>query len=211
MAQARPEVNRGTRNLMAVLRESMGANKQEETLKPLGKLKGTLPDGEEVKLELAAFEFLGDMHIRFVFDAPLVMHNATPEDLSRLKLNPNVALELAVANIKRVYGTPKAMPWRGGVMLVQGKSPDLDSSYFLDRDFWRSVLKQHREGLAVAVPKRGGLLFTPLRETEAVESLRKGVAYLHSSSEQMRISSALYLFKDDRWTVFQPPQETPLH
>jgi hypothetical protein len=209
MAQASPEVNKSADNLMAVLRESMGANKQDEALKPLGKLKVRLADGKDVELELAIFEFLGDMQIRFVFDAPQVMHNAKPEDLSRLNLNPNAALRLAVANIKRVYGNPTARPWSGGLMLVQGKSPDLDSSYFLDQEFWRSLLKQHPEGLVVAVPKRGGLLFTPLKETEAVEHLRKGIAYLHSSSERMRVSSALYVFKNDRWTVFQPPQKTP--
>jgi hypothetical protein len=210
MAQVRPERNRGADNLMAVLRESMGANKQDEALKPSGKARAMLPDGKEVEFEMASFEFIGDMHIRFVFDAPQVMYNATPQDLSRLNLTPNAALQLAVANIKRVYGNPTIKPWGAGLMEVEGKSPDLDSSYFLDRDFWRSLLKQHPEGLVVSVAKRGGLLFTPLKEAEAVEYLQKRVAYLHSSSERMRVSSALYLFKDDRWTVFQPPQKTPL-
>jgi len=211
MTQTRPEVNKSADNLMAVLRESMGANKQDEALKPLGKLTATLPDGKEAQFELAAFEFLGDMQIRFVFDAPQVMHNATPQDLSRLNLSRNAALQLAISNIKRVYGSPTTKPWAGGLMQVQGRSPDLDSSYFLDRDFWRALLKQHPEGLVVAVPKRGGLVFTPLNETKAVEDLRKGIAYLHSSSERMRVSSALYLFKNSRWTVFQPPQQTQLH
>jgi len=90
-------------------------------------------------------------------------------------------------------------------MQVQGKSPDLDSSYFLDRAFWQNLLRQHREGIVVAAPKRGGLLFTPLADSEAVDVLRKSIADLFSSSESLRVSSALYLFKDDRWTVFQPP------
>lgn len=93
-------------------------------------------------------------------------------------------------------------------MLVQGKSPDFDSSYFLDRPFWLGLLKQYPEGLVVCVAKRGGLLFTPLSNSEAVARLRKGVAYLYESSGNMRVSSALYLFKDDRWTVFQPPAAT---
>ena len=28
----------------------------------------------------------------------------------------------------------------------------------------------------------------------------------HASNERSRVSSALYLFKDGRWSVFQPPQ-----
>ena len=192
-------------NLMVVLRESMGANKQDETLKPLGPLSRTGATGEDVKLELAAYEFLGDMHIRFVFDAPRAMLNATRADLARLNLSPEDALEAAVANIKRVYGNPTATPWEAGTMLVQGGSPDLDSSYFLDREFWRALLKRHPEGVVACVAKRGGLLYAPVSDGEAVERLRRGVAWLHKSSERMRTSSALYLFKDDCWTVFQAP------
>jgi hypothetical protein len=189
---------------MAVVRESIGANKQDEELKPTGKAKLKLPDGKEVEFEMASFEFIGDMHIRFVFDGPNSMQNATPEDLRRLKLNANEALRLAVTNIKRVYGEPQTKPFSGGVTEVEGKSPDLDSSYVLDRDFWRGLLTTHPEGLVVAVPKRGGLLYAPLADPRAVEGLKRSVTYLHTSSERLRVSGALYLFKDDRWTVFQP-------
>ena len=88
-------------------------------------------------------------------------------------------------------------------MQVKGKSPDLDSSYFLDREFWQMLLKQHPEGIVVAVPKRGGLLYTPLSNADAVDRLKRGVFKLYESSERLRVSSALYLFKDDKWTVFQ--------
>lgn len=97
VAQGGPNVNKGADNLMAVQRELMGANKKDEALQPVGKVKTKLPDGKEVEFEMASFEFLGDMHIRFVFDGPQVMLNATPQDLSRLNLSPNAALQLAVA------------------------------------------------------------------------------------------------------------------
>jgi hypothetical protein len=198
-------VDKSGENLMVVLREAIGANKQDEALKPLGKGRMRLADGKEIEFEFAWFAFLGDMMIRFVFDSPNAMLNAPPQDLARLKLTPDQALQLAVGNIKRVYGAPIAKPWTGGLMQVQGRSPDLDSSYFLDRAFWQDLLRQNPEGIVVAVAKRGGLLFTPITDSKAVDSLRKGVAYLYSSSGQMRVSSALYLFKDDRWTVFQTP------
>ena len=91
-------------------------------------------------------------------------------------------------------------------MRVQGNSPDVDSSYFLDRDYWRNLLKRHPTGLVVAVPSRQGLMFAPLNETSSVENLRTSSAELFDSSEWMRVSSALYLFNDDSWTVFQPPR-----
>ncbi len=204
LAQTPQPVDRNAENLMAVLREMDGA-REDEALKPIAKIRVELGDGREIELEPAWFAFLGDMMVRFVFDGPGFMPSATPQDLARLNLSPDQALPLAVGNIKRVYGAPIAKPLTGGLMEVHGKSPDLDSSYFLDRAFWQNLLRQHREGIVAAVPKRGGLLFTPLTDSKAVDRLRKGIAYLYSSSEKLRVSSALYLFKDDRWTVFQPP------
>ncbi len=188
---------------MVVLRESIGANKQDETLRPMGKVKGQLADGKEIEIDTGWLAFIGDMHIRFVFDSETSMRNATPGDLERLKLTPDKALAIAVANIKRVYGNPVAVPWND-VFQVKGKSPDFDSSYFLDREYWAELLKRHPEGLVVCVPKRGGLLFTPLSNDKAVQGMRRGIGYLYTSSERMRVSSALYLFKDNKWTVFQP-------
>lgn len=205
MAQTPQAVDKSAENLMVVLRETVGANKQDEVLQPMLKARIKLPDGKEVEVEWAHFALLGDMHIRFVFDGPSYMPNATPQDLARLNLSAEQALQLAVGNIKRVYGDPVAKPWTRGLMQVEGKSPDFDSSYFLDRGFWQRLLRQHPEGIVVAVTKRGGLLFAPITDSKAVDLLRTGVAYLYSSSGHMRVSSALYLFKDDRWTVFQPP------
>jgi hypothetical protein len=191
-------------NLMVVLRESQGSNKQAESLVPMGKAKAKLQDGREIEIDTGWFEYLGDMHVRFVFDTPTSMPNASPKDLERLGLTPEAALELAVRNIKRVYGEPQAVPWND-LLQVKGKSSDLDSSYFLDKDFWNAQLKKYPEGVVALVAKRGGLLFAPLSDAKAVEGMRKSVAYLHSSSERMRVSSALYLFKDGKWSVFQAP------
>lgn len=193
-------------NFMVVVRESIGANRTEDALTPTGKMKGKLPDGREIEVEMASWEFIGDTHIRFVFDGPQTMINATPQDLERLGINGvDDALSLALANLKRTYGEPAASPWEGGLMSVEGKSPDLNSSYFLDRAYWQGLLKQHPEGLVVCVAKRGALLYTPLSNTNAVNGLRRGVAYLHSSSQPLRVSSALFLFKDSKWSVFQQP------
>lgn len=194
------------KNLMVVIRESIGANKQTETLEPMGRMRAKLADGKEVEFELCAFLLLGDMHIRFVFDGLSMMQNAKPQDLARLGLAPAEALQLAVANIKRVYGDPVVKPWDNGVMEVAGRSPDLDSSYFLDREFWQRRLQDHPEGLVAAVPRRGALLFAPLARRDAVDWLRRNINQIYASGDRLRVSSGLYLFKDDRWTVFQSPK-----
>lgn len=191
---------------MVVLRETLSAApRKAEALEYMGKGKAKFPDGHEVEVDLAHYAYLGDMHIRFVFDGPTSMVNASLQDLIRLKLEPNGALELAVANLRRVYGPPMVIPWTAGLMQLESKSPDLNTSFFLDKKFWSELAKSHPEGIVAAVPKRGALLFAPLSDTEAVGGLRKGIAFLHTSSESLGLSSALYLFKDGNWTLFQEP------
>lgn len=198
------EVSAG--NLLVVLRESPGANKQDETLRPFGKISARMPDGRDVEFEASWFQYLGDMHLRLVFDGQRKVQSALPEDLQRLRLTPEEALHRAVDNLRKRYGHPVAEPWSGGLMQVHGNAPELDSSYFLDRDFWQEQLRHYPAGVVAAVPGRGGLVFARADDETAVATLRFSAAALFASSEDTRISSGLYLFKDGRWSVFQPPQ-----
>jgi uncharacterized protein YtpQ (UPF0354 family) len=194
-------------NLIAVLRESTGENKQDDTLVPYGRVTAQMPDGRRVDLATSWYRYLGDTHIRLVFDGGKTLQSATPNDLERLRLTPEEALDVAVRNMRRLYGTPQARPWSGDLMQVQGGMPDLASSYFLDREFWLGVLREHPEGIVVAVPQRTGLVYGSAADQEAVEELRFGAAALYAGSRGTRVSSALYLFKNGRWSVFQPPLE----
>lgn len=193
-------------NLLVVLRESPGSNKQDETLTPFGKISARMADGREVEFEASWFQYLGDMHLRLVFDGDQRVQSASPEDLERLRLSPEEALRQAVDNLRRRYGTPVAEPWSGGLMQVHGNAPELDSSYFLDRRFWQEQLRQSPAGVVAAVPRRGGLVFARADDDTAVATLRFSAAALFASNEATRISSGLYLFKDGHWSVFQPPQ-----
>ncbi len=193
-------------NLLVVLRETPGANKQDEGLTPFGKIRARAADGREFEFEASWFQYLGDMHLRLVFDGQQHVQSASPEDLERLRLSPEQALNLAVDNLRRRYGEPVAEPWSGGLMQVHGNAPELDSSYFLDRGFWLQQLQQSPSGIVAAVPDRGGLVFAHADDASAVATLRFSAAALFAESDTTRISSGLYLFKDGRWSVFQPPQ-----
>lgn len=195
-------------NLIVVLRESVGENKPDETLQPYGRVTAQLADGRRVDLATSWYKYLGDMHIRLVFDGGQTLQSASPNDLERLKLTPEEALAIAVRNLERMYGAPEVLPWSGELMQVQGKSPDFASSYFLDRDFWLRVLRDHPEGIVAAVPQRGGLVFASADDDDAIEALRFSAAALYAGGGGARVSSALYLFKDGRWSVFQPAQPT---
>jgi hypothetical protein len=105
-----------------------------------------------------------------------------------------------------MYGEPSALPWSGGLMQVQGAAPELASSYFLDRDFWMTELREYPEGIVAAVPERGGLVFGSAADEDAIESLRFSAAALYAGAGGARVSSALYLFKNGHWSIYQPPQ-----
>jgi len=195
-----------TSNLLVVLRETPGANKQDEALTPFGKISAKTADGREFEFEASWFQYLGDMHLRLVFDGERRVQSASPEDLEKLRLSPEEALAHAVDNLRRRYGEPVARPWSGGLMQVHGNAPELDSSYFLDRGFWLEQLRQSPAGIVAAVPGRGGLVFARADDDSALASLRFSAAALFTSNDATRISSGLYLFKDGHWSVFQQPQ-----
>lgn len=205
-AQQEERFDTSAGNLLVVLRESQGENKQDESLQPFGSITARMPDGKRIEFDTSWYRYLGDMHIRLVFDGGQQMQSASPEDLARLRLSPEEALELAIANLKRVYGAPAVQPWNGGLMQVRGSSADLSSSYFLDREFWQRLQASYPEGLVAAVPLRGGLVYAPVSDEAALTSLRFSAAALYAGGPARRLSSALYLFKDGRWSVFQPPQ-----
>jgi hypothetical protein len=100
-------------SLMVVLRGWQGGNKPDESLKPVGNLTGKF-DGKDITMEFSWFSFLGDMQVVFVFDEPHSFRHATAEEFARLHLSPEEAIDRALANIKRDYGTPYTVPIRLG-------------------------------------------------------------------------------------------------
>ena len=192
-------------NFMFVLREVVGANKQEFGFTPTGPSTGTLSNGETFTITNAWFDLIGDMHVRFVSDGEHTMRNLSAEQFAAYGLSPEEAVAVAVRNIKARYGEPHATPWEAGIMLVSGESPDFDSSYFLDQSFWDKLLLKHPEGLVVGVPKRGGLIYAPVSDKTALNSLERSIRTLYETSENLRVSSALYLYKDGTWTVYRAP------
>src|SRR4051812_4099886 len=92
-AQQQPQAfDTGAGNLIAVLRGSLGGNQAQETLQPYGNVQVELPDGREIEVATSWFRYVGDMHIRLVFDSPAELQSASPEDLDRLRLAPEQAV-----------------------------------------------------------------------------------------------------------------------
>jgi hypothetical protein len=190
-------------SLLPILRERPGANKTEESLTLADAFDMELPGGGKATLALARFDLIGDLQLRLAHgndaDGMVALHASALEELG---LSAQDGAALALANLRRLHGEPVATPWHN-LQRVGGRSAGLDSGYFLDRAFWRGRLEEHREGLVAAVPRTDLLLFAPASDAAAVASMRRGIPGLQAGGGDYRLSSALYLFKDDRWSVLQ--------
>jgi hypothetical protein len=188
--------------LLFVLRERRGADKRDDTPALVAPFEVALPGGATASMAPAWFDLIGDLQLRLVRSTPdhvLALHAA---ELGEMALSVDAALALALANLHRLHGAPEPRAWHN-LQRVGGRDEDADSAYFLDRAFWRARLVQHPQGLVAAVPRTDLLLFAPLADTAAVDSLRRGIPGLHAQGGDYRLSSALYLFHGDRWQVFQ--------
>ena len=193
--------------LLFVLRERPGANKADEAPALVEPFEVPMPGGAAATMAPSWFDLLGDLQLRLVRSTPEFVLALHAGELDELKLGVDDALAVALANLHRLHGAPAASPWHG-LQRVGGRDEDADSAWFMDRAFWRARLAEHPAGLVAAVPRTDLLLFAPRDDADAVDSMRRGIPGLHAGGGDYRLSSALYLFMDDRWSVFQPAAAT---
>ncbi len=194
--------------LRVLLRERVGANKLEESLAIVEPFEVEAESGMRVSMAPAWYGLVGDLQLRLVRDTGDYVLTLHASQLDDLRLTADEAITVALANLRRQHGEPLAAPWHN-LQRVCGRDEGGSSAYFLDRPFWRARLAEHPDGVVAAVPRTDALLFAPLADAAAIDSMRQGIPGLHAGGgADYRLSSALYLFKDDCWTVFQAPAST---
>ena len=194
--------------LSFVLRERPGADKPDDALALVEPFSVPMPGGASASIAPAWIDLIGDLQLRLVRDAEDSMLTLHVSELEELRLSPADAVAAALANFRHRQGPPTISAWHN-LSRVGGAHEDFDSGWFADRDFWRARLAEHPAGVVVAVPRTDLLVFAPATDTAAVDSLRRGIPGLHASAGDWRLSSALFLFKDDRWTVLQAAAPAP--
>lgn len=189
--------------LRLILRERPGADKAEASLALVEPFTTPIPGGGSVTVAPAWYDLVGDLQLRLARETPDALLTLQVEELDELGLDADAAIAQALANLERQVGAPRVQPWHD---LQRVGTPDeaSDSAWFLDRTFWRARLAEHPQGLVVAVPRIDALLFAPASDEAAVASMRRGIPRLQREAGDWRLSSALYLFADDRWRVLQP-------
>lgn len=157
------------------------------------------PKAQAYRLSLG---YLGDIRLNFRFAGS--GRDALVSDLQRLGITPAQALGLAVLNHKRQYGDASFVPVSDGVSMLKCSDPAVCTTFFLDRRLWKQLLAKYPEGVLVAVPREGSLLFSPAGDPDASRRLRETAARMLNVGGNARVSRNLYRFGSTGWQIASP-------
>ena len=192
----------GTRDhIVALVRQFQGPLRKFQDIKPLTGMKVQGLESQPDLLPLID-TFVGDLDIRYAFDADSGFRYLTERDLKTLKLTRDQLLPLAVANYRKLY--PKltvTRPTPSVGMFTNGG--ELEPSKMLDFDFWEKEKLRFGEEIVAAVPVRDVCWFTSLKPADNVQNLRVNTERAHKEAGERAISKRLFLWRNKRWEVLE--------
>jgi uncharacterized protein YtpQ (UPF0354 family) len=195
----------GTRDhIVALVRRFQGPLRKVQDIKPL---TGMQVQGLESQPDMLPLidTFVGDLDIRYAFDAASGFRYMTGRDLQTLKLAREQLFALAVANYRKRYPklhVQRPTPFVG--MFASGG--ELEPSNMLDFDFWekeRSRPLYAGGDIVCAVPARDVCWFTSLKPADHVQNLRANTERVHNEAGERAISRLLFVWRNKRWEVLE--------
>ena len=144
--------------------------------------------------------FVGDLHLRYVFDDPQFMLALRARDLKRLNLKREDLPAIVVENYRRLYPKRTVVhPDRWLGLVANGG--ELEPCTMLDGVFWQKQVQAFGGGLIAAVPSAYEVYFTP-REPKQNFELLKHLAVLHYEKAGKRaVSRTVFEWVNYRWQV----------
>lgn len=188
--------------VVALVRQFQGPLRKVQDIKPLAGLKSQVLDGNPDLLPLID-TFVGDLDIRYVFDADSGYRYLTGRDLTMLKLTRGELPALALANQRRLY--PKIAverPTPAVGMFANGGG--LEPSKLLDFDFWEKERSRPQYGggeIIAAVPTRDVCWFTGSKPADNISNLRINTERAYKEAGERAVSKLLYVWRSRRWEV----------
>ncbi len=192
----------GTRDtVIALVRQFQGPLRKFQDIKPLTGMKVQGLENQPDMLPLID-TFVGDLDIRYVFDAESGYRYLTERDLKTLKLTRDQLPALALANQRRLY--PKITVERPTAFIgMFANGGDLEPSKMLDFEFWEKEKSRFGGEIVCAVPARDVCWFTGLKPAGNVQNLRTNTERAHKDAGERAISRLLFLWRNKRWEVLE--------
>jgi hypothetical protein len=204
------DANRRKDRLFAVLGQSPGERKLYPRPQLVGKVELKDNQGNRMSSELAAWDLLADIHVRFLFHTSGGYFIADLEEFQEVKINSlPYALKLATENLRRECGAPRVSQVVKGVSRVTGVAPGLNTGYFFDYEFWLEQLNRQPsgQGLAIGAPTREDLLFCSADDFEAIDRLRsESKRYYSDATAATRVSTAVLRLMNDGLSLIHMPE-----
>jgi len=195
----------GTKNdIVPLVRSFTGAIRKFQDIRPLTGMK---VDGLENQPDLLPLidTFVGDLDIRYAFDAENGFRYLSERDLKTLGVARDQLLSLAVANFRRRY--PRISVERPVAFIGKiANGGELEPSMMLDAGFWeKEKFRPVYAGgeIVAAAPTRDILWFTGRKPMENVRNLRVNTERSHQEAGQRAISKLMYLWRNKRWEVLE--------
>jgi hypothetical protein len=199
-AHAQDPLPRTRSNIVALVRSHPGVDPKSRPVQKLEPIALKL-DPKLAPEDAPAFDhFVGDLHLRYVFDDPKFTPFVYVRDLKRLGIDRDELPALVVANFRRLY--PKlavAYPdrWLGLVTRGGGVEPCV----MLDGAFWQQQMKSMGGEVIAAVPSVEEVYFTPLEPKQNVELLKHLAILHHEKAGKRAVSRTVFVRRNFRWEV----------
>ena len=192
----------GTRDhIVALVRNFQGPLRKFQDIKPLTGIKVQGLENQPDMLPLID-TFVGDLDIRYAFDAESGYRYMSERDLKTLKLTRDQLPALALANQRKLYPkTTIERPTPAVGMFANGG--ELEPSKLLDFDFWEKEKSRFGGEIVAAVPARDVCWFTGLKPADNVQNLRVNTERAHKEAGERAISKLMYLWRNKRWEVLE--------
>ena len=156
---------------------------------------GSAPDNA-----LVFDHFVGDLHLRYVFDDPQFMLALRVRDLKRLAIDRAELPTLVVTNYRRLY--PKLTVVRPDQWLGLGtQGGELEPCIMLDGAFWQRQMKAFGAELIAAVPSAQEVYFAPREPKQNLELLKHLAILHHEKAGKRAVSRTVFLWRNFRWQV----------
>ena len=195
----------GTRDtVVALVRQFQGPIRKFQDIKPVTGMKAQGLENQPDLLPLID-TFVGDLDIRYAFDADSGFRYLTERDLKTLKLTRDQLMPLAVANQRRLY--PKLNVTRPALAIgMFADGGELEPGKMLDFDFWEKEKTRPMYGggdIVCAVPARDVCWFTSVKPADNVVNLRINTERAHKEAGTRAISKLLFVWRSKRWEVLE--------
>jgi uncharacterized protein YtpQ (UPF0354 family) len=186
--------------IVALVRSNPGVNPKE---RPTQRIEPQImkADAKSAPGNALVFDhFVGDLHLRYVFDDPQFMLALRARDLARLGIARDALPALVVENFRRLY--PKVTVFRPEPALgIVTQGGQLEPCTMLDGAFWERQRREFGGDLIATVPARDAVIFTTRAPRQNVELLKHLAVQAYEKADKAAVSRTVFAWVNYRWQV----------